>query len=90
MMTNTSVLAQIERTERQYKLAFLAAVAVEAVLLAALLLGLNLKDRTHLMLLIGFVGSYSIVVLAIVALGLHVSKVGQRIIRAIEAGSKQV
>jgi hypothetical protein len=37
-------------------------------------------------MIIGFVGSYSIAVLAIVALAAHVSRIGQRILRAIELG----
>jgi hypothetical protein len=43
----------------------------------------NVQDRTQLLLLVGFVGSYTIVVLALVALGVHVSRVGQRIVRAV-------
>lgn len=80
-----NVLAQIERTQRHYKLAFLGAALVEMALLIAFLLLVNLKDRTQALLLIGFVGSYSLVVLAIVALGAHVSKIGLRIVRAIES-----
>lgn len=80
-----NVLAQIERTQRHYKLAFLGAVLVEAALLTAFMLLVNLKERTQALLLIGFVGSYSLVVLAIVALGAHVSKIGLRIVRAIES-----
>ena len=55
----------------------------EAVMLAALLYAVDRHDRTHLLLLIGFVGSYSIVILAIVALGAHVSRIGQRILKAV-------
>ena len=79
-----NVLAQIERTQRHYKLTFLGAVLVEAALLTTFMLLVNLKDRTQALLLIGFVGSYSLVVLAIVALGAHVSKIGLRIVKAIE------
>jgi hypothetical protein len=37
------------------------------------------------MMLIGFVGGYSICVLAIAALGAHVSQMTQRVLRAIAA-----
>jgi hypothetical protein len=80
-----NALSQIERTQRHYKFAFLGALLVEVALLTGLMLMVNLKDRTHALLLVGFVGSYSVIALAIVALGAHVSKVGLRIIRAIEA-----
>jgi hypothetical protein len=76
-------MQEIERTERHYRMAFFAAVGIEAALLGALLLLTNVQDRTQLLLLVGFVGSYTIVVLALVALGVHVSRVGQRIVRAV-------
>jgi hypothetical protein len=77
------VMLEIERTEQRYKLAFFAAVLLEGALLAGLLLLTNLKDRTQALLLLGFVGSYSIIVLALLALGAHVTRVGQRILRAL-------
>ena len=80
-----NALAQIEKTERHYKLAFFGAVAIEGILLAALLLLVNRHDKVQLLLLAGFIGSYSIIVLAIVALGAHGSRVGLRVIRAVEA-----
>ena len=80
-----NALAQIERTEKHYKMAFFGAVAIEAVLMAALLLLVNPHDKVQLLLLAGFIGSYSIIVLAIVALGAHVSRVGLKVIRAVEA-----
>jgi hypothetical protein len=46
------------------------------------------QNTTHWLLLIGFVGSYSIVIMAIVALGAHVSRVGQRILRALESADR--
>lgn len=84
-----NALAQIERTEKGYKMAFFGAVLVEAALLTALLLLANLRDRMQVLLLVGFVGSYSIIVLAIVALGTHVSRVGLRIIRAFESSGSR-
>ena len=78
-------LQHIERAERLYRLAFAAACLVEALLLGGLLLVMDVKDRTHLMMLIGFVGGYSICVLAIAALGAHVSQMTQKVLRAIAA-----
>jgi hypothetical protein len=78
-------LAAIERTERMYRLAFAGACVVEALLLGGLLLLADLRDRSHVLLLLGFVGTYSICVLAIAALGAHGSRLAQRVLRAIEA-----
>ena len=80
-------MKEIERAERHYKLAFFSAVAFEAALLAGMLLLMDPKDRTHVLLLLGFVGSYTIVVLALFALGAHVNRVGQRILRALADGA---
>jgi hypothetical protein len=60
------------------------ACVAEVAVLAALLFATDVSNRTHLLLLVGFVGSYSIVVLAIVALGAHVSRIGQRVLRALD------
>jgi hypothetical protein len=57
---------------------------VEALLITAMLLLMKFGDRLQLMLLIGFVGSYTIIVLALVALGVHMNRIGNRIIRAME------
>jgi hypothetical protein len=77
-------LDQIERSEQKFKAAFLMACVAEVAVLAGLLYATDLSNRTHLLLLVGFVGSYSIVVLAIVALGAHVSRIGQRILKAMD------
>jgi len=77
-------LDRIEKSERKFKTAFLMACFAEVAVLASLLFATDLSNRTHLLLLVGFVGSYSIVVLAIVALGTHVSRIGQRILRAMD------
>jgi hypothetical protein len=81
----SGALAAIERTEKLYRLAFGGACVVEALLLGGLLLLADLRDRSHTLLLLGFVGTYSICVLAIAALGAHVSRLAQRLLRAIEA-----
>lgn len=78
-------LGAIERAERAYRLAFAGACVVEALLLGSLLLLADLSDRSHVLLLLGFVGTYSICVLAIAALGAHASRLAQRVLRAIEA-----
>jgi hypothetical protein len=77
-------LAQMNRSERNFKLAFLAAACVEVMFLAAFLLAADLSNRTHLLLLIATVSSYSIVVLGLVALGAHLNRGVLRILKAVE------
>jgi hypothetical protein len=79
-----AALARIETRERNFKLAILGAAAVEAVLLLAFLLLADLHDRTHLLLLVSAMLVYSTLGIALFALGAHVSRVGERILAAIE------
>lgn len=78
------VLAGIERSERNYKLAFMIAAVWEALFLLAFILAADFSNRLHLLLLIATVGSYSIVVIGLVALGAHINRGVLRILKAIE------
>jgi hypothetical protein len=76
-------LEAIDRAERNFRRAIFAGCAVEAAVLTGLLLLADLKQPTHVLLILGFVGSYSVVLMGLVVLGAHVSRVGQRILRAL-------
>jgi len=80
----SGALDRIERSERNFKLAFYTAVIWEGLFLAAFLFGMERHNRTHLLLLIATVGSYTTIVLGLVALGAHVSRNTQRLLKAIE------
>ena len=80
----SEVLARIDRSERNFKLAFFAAAAVEALFLVTFLLAADLSNRMHLLLLIATVSSYSIVVLGLVAVGAHINRGILRVLKAIE------
>jgi hypothetical protein len=80
----SGVLAQIERNERNFRLAFLAAVAWEGLFILAFILVADFSNRMHLLLLLATIGSYSIVVLGLVALGAHMNRGVLRVLRAIE------
>jgi hypothetical protein len=77
-------LARVERGERNFKLAFFAAVVFEGLFLAAFLLAADLTNRTHLLLLIATVGGYTVVVLGLVALGAYVGRGFARVLKAVE------
>jgi len=82
-----AALDRIDRSERHYKLAFLAAAFIELVFLAGFLLLADLHNRTHFLLLLAAVATYTIVAMGLVALGAHVSRNTQRVLRAI--GSRE-
>ena len=66
------------------RLAVLGAVAMEGLLMLVAILKLDWSDRTHVLLFIFAVLGYSIVALGLVALGAHVSRVGARVVAALE------
>lgn len=80
----SEVLTRINRSERNFKLAFFAAVAFEALFLVTFILLMERHNRMHLLLLIATVGSYSVVVLGLVALGAYVNRGVLRVLKAIE------
>ena len=80
----SEALNRIDRSERHFKLAFYGAVAFEGLFLVAFLLKANLKDPLHLLLLISTIASYTIIILGLVALGAHVSRNTQTVLKAIE------
>lgn len=80
-----NALDEIDKHARYFRIAILGGLIFEMALLTGLLLLMDRQNTTHWLLLIGFVGSYSIVIMAIVALGAHVGRVGQRILRALES-----
>jgi hypothetical protein len=77
-------LASIERSERNYRLVFMIAAVWEVLFLLAFILAADFSNRLHLLLLIATVGSYSMIVIGLVALGAHVNRVVLRILKAIE------
>lgn len=79
-----TTLKRIEQTERNYKLMFVGAAAIEAVFLAAFLLLADFSNRLHLLLLISSMTVYTIIGFGLIALGLHVNRTALRIINAIE------
>lgn len=81
-------LERIDRAERRYKLAFAAAVGIEALMLPAYLALADLSNRTHVLLLIATVATYTILALGLVALGAHVNKNTLRILRAVQLAAQ--
>ena len=79
-----SVLDRMEHHARTTKLAILGAAAVEGLLLVIALLKVNWADGTHVLLFIFSILGYTIVALGLIALGAHVSRVGGRVVAALD------
>ena len=79
-----AAIARIDRSERNFKLAFIGAGLVESAFIVGFLLMADLSNRLHLLLLISTVSCYSIVVLGLVALGAHFNRGIARVLKAVE------
>jgi hypothetical protein len=79
-----AALARVERSEKNFKLAFIGAGFVEVAFIVSFLLLADLSNRMHLLLLTSTVSCYSIVVLGLFALGAHVNRGVARILKAVE------
>jgi len=80
----SEALNRMERSERNYKIAFFSAFVIEGLFLAGFLLIADLKDPLHKLLLISTIASYTIIIFGLIALGAHVSRNTQTVLRAIE------
>jgi hypothetical protein len=85
----SEALKRMERSERHYRIAFFSAVAVEGLFFLGFLLLANLRDPLHLLILISTVASYLIIILGLFALGAHVNRNTQTVLRAIELLEQQ-
>ncbi|HKC66088.1 MAG TPA: hypothetical protein VKB86_20760 [Pyrinomonadaceae bacterium] len=79
-----SALDRIERSERHSKIAFFGAGLVEVAFLAGFFLLADLRNRTHVLLLLATVAVYTILALGLVVLGSYMNRNTLRILNAIE------
>ncbi len=77
-------LGRIERSERNYKLAFWGALIIETLFVISFVWLANLHDRLHVLILLAAVATYSIIGLGLFALGAHVSRSTLTVLKAIE------
>lgn len=80
-----NVLDRVEQHARNVRLAIIGAAMFEGLLLIVGLALIDWKDRTQVLLLLFTILTYTVVALGLVALGAHVSRVGARVVAAIDA-----
>lgn len=83
-------LDRIDRSQRNYRLAFITAALLETLFVVGFLLLADLHNRTHLLLLIATMATYMMLVAALFALGAHVSRNTQTVLKAVELLEKQI
>ena len=80
-----SALDRIDKSERSYKIAWVAGLVIEAIFLLSFVLLADFKNRNHVLLLIAAMAVYMILGAGLFALGAHVSRCTQRVLKAIES-----
>jgi hypothetical protein len=79
-----SALAVHDKAENRHRTALIVAVILEALFLAAFLLLADLRNRTHLLLLLSTIAIYSIVGAGLLALAAFVNRATLRVLKALE------
>ena len=82
-----AALARIDRSERNFKIAFLAAAITEGAFILSFFLLADFSNRLHVLLLISTVSCYSIIVLGLVAVGAYINRGIARVLKALELGN---
>lgn len=80
-----ATLDHIDRAERGKRAAIAVAAVLEAAFLVTFVLLADLSDRLHVLLLLSTVAIYGLMAFALIALGAHVSRCAERVLRALEA-----
>ncbi len=80
----TGVLDRVDRHSRNVRLAVLGAAMAEGLLLVLGLALLDWRNSVHVLLFVFSVLTYTVVVLGLLALGAHVSRVGARVVAALD------
>jgi hypothetical protein len=79
-----ATLDHIDRSERAKRAIITVAAVLEASFLITFVLLADFTDRLHLLLLLSTVAVYGLLALGLMALGAHVSRCAERVLRAIE------
>jgi hypothetical protein len=79
-----SVLDRLERHTRNVRLALFGAATLEALLIGIAIVKLDFSNRFEVVVFVLFVLTYSIVGLGLMALGAHMSRIGDRVLAALE------
>lgn len=80
----SSVLAQMDRHAQRVRLTAIGAAMMEGLLMVVALLKIDWKNDTHVLMFIFAVLGYTIIALGLAALGAHVSRVGARVVAALD------
>jgi hypothetical protein len=85
-----AALDRIEKSERNFKLGMIIFAILEFLFLLLFIFFMDLSNKLHVLLFFAAVGSYTLIIMGLIVLGLHVRRDTQLVLRAIEALSDQM
>lgn len=85
-----AALDRIEKSERNFKLGMIIFAIMELVFLLVFFFLMDRSNKLHVLLFVAAVGFYTLIILGLVVLGLHVRRDTQLVLRAIETLSNQL
>ena len=80
----SSVLERMDRDAQRVRLAVMGAVMIEGLLMVVALLKIDWKNDTQVLMFVFAILGYTIVALGLAALGAHISRVGARVVAALD------
>jgi hypothetical protein len=85
-----AALDRIEKSERNFKLGMIIFAILESMFLILFFLIMDRSNKLHVLLFVAAVGSYTLIILGLVVLGLHIRRDTQLVLKAIETLSDQL
>ena len=85
-----AALDRIEKSERNFKLGMIIFAILEFLFLLLFILLMDFSNKIHVLLFVAAVGFYTLIIMGLVVLGLHVRRDTQLVLRAIETLSNQL
>jgi hypothetical protein len=85
-----AALDRIDKSERNFKLGMVIFAILESTFLILFFLIMDRSNKLHVLLFVAAVGFYTLIILGLVVLGLHIRRDTRLVLKAIETLSDQL
>src|SRR5262249_1845096 len=85
-----AALDRIQKNERNFKLGMIIFTILESIFLILFYFIMDRSNKLHVLLFVAAVGFYTLIILGLVVLGLHIRRDTRLVLKAIETLSDQL
>jgi hypothetical protein len=85
-----AALDRIEKSERNFKLGMIIFAILESTFLILFFFIMDRSNKLHVLLFVAAVGFYTLIILGLVVLGLHIRRDTRLVLKAIETLGEQL